>query len=1104
MLDKSRLRAATRWAPGAAGLSALIAVVVVPQYRWVVLSAILVLFSLLFGGYSLWQRIQARRQREKFSGALQAQTAATPRAISSPNQRAALDKLRQKFQAGLQEFKSRGKDIYKLPWYVIIGESGSGKSEAIRHSGIEFPPGLQDELQGSGGTVNMDWWFSNRGIILDTAGSMIFNEARAGETPEWQEFLRLLRRARPHCPINGLFMVLSVESLIRDSADIIAQKASRLAQQLQIIQRTLDVRFPVYLLVTKCDLLTGFREFFDSLEDPLLQHQIFGWSNPDPLDTRFRPELVEEPLRGVAGRLRQRRLGVLSAAAGRLGGDTQRFYAPSSKLASLTPSASRRLDEVDALFALPESLMRLAPRLRCYLERIFIEGEWSAKPVFLRGIYFTSSMREGPALDEAIAFATGLPLDQLPQDLGWERNRAFFLRDLFVEKVFREWGLVTRATNTLRMLRRRQLALFGTAGFLLLVFLLFAAFAYRNLKRNVLAEASYWQAGASVTNWSQGEWSSSVVRNGAVSNSYHFSDSQTNPVPGTDKLTLVQYHQRLAQVAEKPLAVNWVFKPMVWLGFGKVGRRPEAQRILFESSVLRPLVLGTRAKIAAPNVSLTAAPARARYQGALLALIELEADARAAIPNRGFIAETNFAAKYLTDFLTYLTDGEGNPDPKLVEAFAWTYSEAETKQNRGEWPPKSLLGGDSLLANSSIRLGLENFQKASLAAQQDVIRQLELLNELTGKLVVYYREEQEWRGERTDPCGLTRVLSPAQGDVERSWAKLQAASPASGPLTNLAARYAALQTIMSNASVSVLSRPIQDIMQRLPEAARTNGLFAEINGRVKALAAQAAEGVFGKQHPQLDLIPQLDANCVTPVPGRLQASYLWRWSLYNNACALMDVGFPVLLDSAQTWHLQKLTDLKKVLDGLEKELQAPAAECAKCPPLDLLRTNCQRYAKVVNSLVKEDGKAAEWDLLFVPPSGSTSKEDRDIISIYRYVQVSIGTETTGWEELSHLNTPTLILTNRPMDAGLRLSFRRLLNDSRITTALELPTWGLPALAREGKLRAAPSDNGTRWRIAIDLEDNTQFVGGKHPKGRAVFEAVVKRPLPDPSDWPRSR
>src|SRR4029077_9087448 len=291
MDENSQVGKMLLWGLGVIGLGAVASAVFLPFPIGIVVAlSVLLLALLLFGGFFLWRRIRARREREQFSSAIEAQTAATPKAISDPRQRADLDRVRQKFQGGLQEFKSRGKDIYKLPWHVIIGESGSGKSEAIRHSGIDFPPGLQDELQGSGGTVNMDWWFTNRGIILDTAGSMLFNDSRAGEAPEWREFLRLLKRARPHCPVNGLFLVLSVESLIRDSADTIAQKASRLAQQLDLIQRALDVRFPVYLLVTKCDLLTGFREFFDNIDDPLLQHQMFGWSNPDPLDSHFRPD----------------------------------------------------------------------------------------------------------------------------------------------------------------------------------------------------------------------------------------------------------------------------------------------------------------------------------------------------------------------------------------------------------------------------------------------------------------------------------------------------------------------------------------------------------------------------------------------------------------------------------------------------------------------------------------------------------------------------------------------------------------------------------------------------------------------------------------------
>src|SRR6266498_3269348 len=135
--------------------SAVAAALGIPNYGIPVAVVILVLAALLFGGYYLWWRMRARRQRERFSAAIEAQTAAAPKSISDPNSRAKLDQLRQKFQKGLQEYKSRGKDLYQLPWYVIIGEPGSGKTEALRHSGIEFPPVMQEnELQGAGGTVN--------------------------------------------------------------------------------------------------------------------------------------------------------------------------------------------------------------------------------------------------------------------------------------------------------------------------------------------------------------------------------------------------------------------------------------------------------------------------------------------------------------------------------------------------------------------------------------------------------------------------------------------------------------------------------------------------------------------------------------------------------------------------------------------------------------------------------------------------------------------------------------------------------------------------------------------------------------------------------------
>ena len=95
-----------------------------------------------------WLKRRRERQSEAFGGELNQQSSLTPRNISDPARQARLDDLRKSFNTGVNKFKAAGKNLYQLPWYMIIGESGSGKTEAIRHSGVGFPPGMQDELAG--------------------------------------------------------------------------------------------------------------------------------------------------------------------------------------------------------------------------------------------------------------------------------------------------------------------------------------------------------------------------------------------------------------------------------------------------------------------------------------------------------------------------------------------------------------------------------------------------------------------------------------------------------------------------------------------------------------------------------------------------------------------------------------------------------------------------------------------------------------------------------------------------------------------------------------------------------------------------------------------
>ncbi|UCG49924.1 MAG: hypothetical protein JSU94_09095 [Phycisphaerales bacterium] len=446
-----------------AGITTVLYTIFGGQLLWILPLGIAVVALLVFLYLRLLKLWRKRKAAPMERGVI-ANTSSTPEGISAAAHMARLDDLRKKFEDGVQKFHAAGKSLYNFPWYMIVGEPGSGKTEAIRHCNIGFPPGLQDQFQGAGGTLNMNWWFTDHAVILDTAGRLMFDEVDTGGSSEWKEFLKLLKKSRPRCPVNGVFLVIPADSLIKDTSDEIERKASKIARQFDVIQRTLDVRFPVFVVITKSDLLNGFRDFFDNLTDPQLQHQILGWSNPEPLDNPYNPDFVRRHLETIQGRLFRRRLALLQ------------------EVMSDEPGVEKTR-AADTLYAFPQSLAKIAPRMARYLELIFSVGsQWSCKPLFFRGIYFTSSMREGSALDEDLAESIGVPVDSLPDGRVWERDRAYFLRDLFVKKVFREKGLVTHATNAKKLHSRRKAVVLisGIAAVVLVLFFtIFSAISYR-------------------------------------------------------------------------------------------------------------------------------------------------------------------------------------------------------------------------------------------------------------------------------------------------------------------------------------------------------------------------------------------------------------------------------------------------------------------------------------------------------------------------------------------------------------------------------------------------------------------------------------------------
>jgi len=198
-----------------------------------------------------------------------------------PDMRAEIAAMENEFQRAVQALKSsklgrNARDVMGLlPWYVINGPSAAGKTTAIRSSGIKMPLGKSAKVRGVGGTRNCDWWMTNDAILLDTAGRWSTED---DDRDEWLAFLDLLKRTRPKKPINGVILAVSATDLLGTEEEL-ADLGATLRERIDELCGRLDMVVPVYLLVTKCDLIAGFVEIFGDLKDRE-RGQIWGFTLP--------------------------------------------------------------------------------------------------------------------------------------------------------------------------------------------------------------------------------------------------------------------------------------------------------------------------------------------------------------------------------------------------------------------------------------------------------------------------------------------------------------------------------------------------------------------------------------------------------------------------------------------------------------------------------------------------------------------------------------------------------------------------------------------------------------------------------------------------------
>ncbi len=315
------------------------------------------------------------------------------------------------------------KYLYQLPWYIIIGPPGAGKTTAIVKSGLKFPLAEQmgmNAIGGVGGTRNCDWWFTNDAVMIDTAGRYTTQESDATvDSGGWMGFLRMLKKHRKRQPINGAIIAISLSDISTQDEAERRSHALAIRARLRELREELGVRFPVYVMFTKADLIAGFTEFYEDLgrED---RAQVWGFTLP--LDSG----------KGEHGAMSQFDTEFDALVAQLDDRSLERMQAE-------TDHARRSL-----IFGFPQQVASLKRVAHEFLDDVFQSNRFEERQM-LRGVYFASGTQEGTPIDRLMmSMAKTFGLGRQAIGSGQGQARSYFLNRLMTQVLFREAGLVSQ------------------------------------------------------------------------------------------------------------------------------------------------------------------------------------------------------------------------------------------------------------------------------------------------------------------------------------------------------------------------------------------------------------------------------------------------------------------------------------------------------------------------------------------------------------------------------------------------------------------------------------------------------------------------------------
>ncbi len=353
------------------GLVAIVSVFLDQKFGWgnqerliiVAIAVITLPFALLITYFIA----RKRRVAEEDGASSAAAPESTP---SNPATPRPADGLTQGIEEVVRFIKgSQGKGakdaLYSIPWYIVAGPDGSGKTSLLLGSNLDFqtlPSQRQSEQRVLRPTQTVEWRVTADAVFADTAGRF---QSEGGGGDEWSSVLELIRSNRPARPIDGLILTMSVDRILAADERELEEAAKVMRARLDEAQQLFKSAFPVYLVFTHADSLEGFRDSF-SVSKRDAQTLVWGTTFPFA-DAEGAHGLFDGEFEKLLNALMKRRLLRLSAP-----------FAPVRQL---------------RIFNFPLHFGSARRKFGTFVATLFRPNPFTASPVF-RGFYLTATPAE--------------------------------------------------------------------------------------------------------------------------------------------------------------------------------------------------------------------------------------------------------------------------------------------------------------------------------------------------------------------------------------------------------------------------------------------------------------------------------------------------------------------------------------------------------------------------------------------------------------------------------------------------------------------------------------------------------------------------------------